>query len=119
MDAQLTYILSKMGGGGPDENACRECSGVPEYLPGGDADADVRVSLATDDGSGGERAAASTANLASEVVGWRRAIAHTGGASPLVKIYFDNFSQSSGGQRGLVQCLQHDCRRHIVVFATG
>ncbi len=115
MDARLTDFLSKMGGGVPDENACRECSGVLEDLSGGDADADVLVSLAIDDGSGGERAAASSAILASGVASWRRVVAHLGGASPLVEIYSNNFSHSSGGQRGLVQCLQHDCRRHIVV----
>ena len=87
MDARLTDFLSKMGDGVPDENACRECSGVLEDLSGGDADADVLVSLAIDDGSGGERAAASSANLASEVVSWRRAVAHIGGDSPLAKIY--------------------------------
>ena len=105
-----------MGDGVPDEKACREGSGVLEDLSGGDADADVLVSLAFDDGSGGERAAASSANLASEVASWRRAVAHSAGASPLVKIYFDNCSHSGGGQRGLVQCLQHDCRRRIVMF---
>ena len=116
MDARLTDFFSKMGGGGPDENGCRECSGVLEDLSGGDADADVRVSLAIDDGSGGERAAACSANIVSFVVSWRRVVAHSGCACPLVKIYLDQFSHSSGGQRGLVQCLQHDCRRHIVVI---
>ena len=116
MDARLTDFLSKMGGGGPDENACRECSGVLEDLSGGDYDAYVLVSLAIDDVSVGEGAAASSANLASEVVGWRREIAHSGGDSTLVKIYLDYFSHSSGGQRGLVQCLQNECRRDIVAF---
>jgi hypothetical protein len=115
--ARLQEFLSSLGSTVPDEEACRRCSGVLEDGPSeADLAGEVEVLPIGGGNNGGEGLAASSSNLATEVVGWKRVITHTGGDSLQVKIYFDNFSHSSGVQRGLVECVQHGCRRHIAVF---
>jgi len=49
---------------------------------------------------------------------WSRCIAHTGGTSRHVRVYFDSASHSSGIQRGWVECPAHNCRRYRDVNRT-
>ena len=83
----------------------------------GDHDDEVPLALpdsAADDGDVGD----GNAMFAIEAEVWKRCVAHVGGDSFRLKVYFDNFSGSTGKQRGLFECRAHACRKHVPVFRT-
>ena len=64
-------------------------------------------------------AAAALPALAELPEGWSRCIAHLGGDSLRLKVYFDNSSGGSVQQRGLVECTHScRCRKHVNTFGT-
>ena len=48
-------------------------------------------------------------------VGMTRCIAHVGGSSCRLKIWFDNFSHRTRFQRGWTNCAHHQCVRYVPV----
>lgn len=75
--------------------------------PGGGGEADEAALLALEDDLG--EVALDIVPPQAQPSGWTRVLADMGEGTPVVRIYFDHFTHSSGLQRGWVNCGVHGC----------